>query len=324
METNQNPKPSLFFRRKLRIDEAFAWDHHCGGWRDVIRVIEKDLSTAKGTRFISAVEMQMFIAGPVQEPWVGFIHQVPWQDRSRHNLTNLLKLDAWRQSLPYCRGLWAMTEYQRDYLNELHVEVPIEIIRYPVAKTRQPFSPEQFRYASPRKLYCIGGFLRDWQAFYDLKAEGFQKVILRNHEFDKYYSSLAINKSVHIEPRASATEYHRIFSEHVVFLHLIDAVAVTVMLECIAAATPLVVNCVGATAEYLGKQYPLFYCSLGEATEHISNEQRLLQAHTYLKELPTRRDYELDHFTDRLQRTNIYQALPDPYIERPQRDYPLL
>jgi len=98
----------------------------------------------------------------------------------------------------------------------------------------------------------------------------------------------------------------------VVFLNLFDALGVTTMVECIMTRTPLLINRVGAVAEYLGDGYPLYYATLDEAAEKLQDTDLLLAARDYLACLPWRDELRLDSFAARLQNTAVYRGLPDP------------
>lgn len=302
----------LIDRKKLRIDAPFFWENHRGGWRDVVRVLS-ELSTPRGTLFFSSVDDQFFDHGSVSEPWVGFVHQVPYQSLRFPDLHRFVQSDAWRKSQSSCRGLWVLTEYQRQFLIQQGVTVPISLVHYPIAEPKQSFCAERFRTTKHRKLYCIGEFLRDWQAVYDLEAPGYQKVILDNPEFAATRETLRENDTVAVERRVSDEEYDRILANHIVFLKLFDAVAVTVMVECIATATPLLINRVGAVAEYLGDDYPLYFDSLNQAEAYLTDDDRIVAAHEYLQRHSMRKRIRLDDFAETLQNTTVYRALPDPY-----------
>jgi len=44
-----------------------------------MRVVADQLHSPHGVRFFSSVDDQFADHGPVAEPWVGFVHQVPRQ-----------------------------------------------------------------------------------------------------------------------------------------------------------------------------------------------------------------------------------------------------
>lgn len=81
----------------------------------------------------------------------------------------------------------------------------------------------------------------------------------------------------------SNEEYDALLSRSIVFLNLIDASAVNTLIECIARNTPVLVNPLPATIEYLGEKYPFFYHSMEEASAMATNTDLIHAAHKYLK-----------------------------------------
>lgn len=294
--------------RKLDVSFPTFWAHHRGGWRRTVQVIDEQLGIRGGVRFVSAVEDELVHRGPVIGPWVGFVHQVPRQHSGFPDLERLVQMPAWRWSMPTCLGLWVLTEYQRTTLLNLGVDVPISLVRYPVELPVPSFRMAAFERS--RRLLFVGEFLRDYQAFYDLPAPGLDKVLLAYQGFDPSSLRLEVNDSVTLRPRCGAAEYDRLLTESVVFLRLFDAVANTTTVECLARATPIVVNRVGAADEYLGSDYPLLYNSLEEAAEMVRDNGRILAAHEHLRDAPMRQEITEHRFVAALANTVVYRMLP--------------
>lgn len=89
------------------------------------------------------------------------------------------------------------------------------------------------------------------------------------------------DESVVIIPTLIDAEYDDLLSKNVVFLKLHDAGAVNTIIECIVRNTPIVVNKIPSTIEYLGDAYPLYYERLDDIPELLTLEN-ILSAHTYL------------------------------------------
>lgn len=300
--------------RKLALHRPISWPHHRGGWQEVVRVVSERLHDPRGTRFLTAVEDQLYYHGAVLEPWVGFIHQVPRQSLGFPDLERLVTLPAWRASLPYCLGLWVLTNYQRETLRALGVKVPIALVRYPTLAPTELFSLDQFR--AHRKVAFLGEFLRNYQAFYDLEAPGNDKRLYAYDGYEPKALGLRTNDSVTVERRVPSEAYDALLASHVVFLSLFDAGANTTVVECIASGTPILINEVGGVPEYLGQDYPLYYESLAEAGEKLRDLKLLARAHEYLLSLPIRRELTHDVFVERLQNTGPYRCLPVPERQR--------
>jgi hypothetical protein len=296
---------------RLKIERAISWPWHNGGWRWIVELLTEQLHDQHGTLCITAVEDELYLHGPIQEPWVGFIHQVPKQDLPFPDLERLVDMTSWRASLPYCRGVWVLSEYLRDALRELGVTVPIGLVPYATPTPRTYWTPEALR-AGPGEVYFIGEFLRNYQAFYDLDAGNRAKVLLAPAEFDPQALGIADNGSVEVRGRVDSATYEHTLASSVVFLNLIDAPANTTVVECLARATPLIINRLPAVEEYLGADYPLFYDHLDEAAVLLRSEERLVAGSRHLAALPMQKQITASAFLDNLQRTAIYRELPNP------------
>ncbi len=79
------------------------------------------------------------------------------------------------------------------------------------------------------------------------------------------------------------TEYDKLLASHVVFLKLEDASAVNTIIECIIRNTPVVVNRLPATVEYLGSNYPLFYDNVHEVSKFTAKD--IQAAYKYLSKM---------------------------------------
>ena len=80
-----------------------------------------------------------------------------------------------------------------------------------------------------------------------------------------------------------------LLSENIAFVELYDASANNAVIECVARATPLLVNPLPAVVEYLGTGYPLYFSSLVEAADKAMDLALLHDAHRYLTTCETRR-----------------------------------
>jgi hypothetical protein len=296
---------------RLKIPRPIHWDHHNDGWRWIVQLLTEHLVDPKGTYCATAVEDEFFVYGPIQEPWVGFVHQVPKQHLPFPDLERLVQMPTWQASLPYCHGLWVLSEYVRRALRNLGVTVPIDLVRYATPTPATYWAPEAMR-AGPREVYFIGGFLRNYQAFYDLDAGDRAKVLLAQKGFDPRTRGLADNGTVEVRDRIDSSTYEHTLARSVVFLNLFDATANTTVVECLVRATPLIINRLTGAEEYLGIDYPLFYETLEEAAALLRSEERLIAGSRHLAALPIQEEITGRAFLESIQRTAVYHDLPIP------------
>jgi glycosyltransferase involved in cell wall biosynthesis len=299
---------------KIRIETPYAWESHRGGWATVVKYIKSHFDNPKGVLLVSAVEDHLIQVGPITEPWVGFVHQVPFQDLSFPDLSRLLVMDDWKQSELHCRGLFVLCHYVKHFLRSRGVALPISVVPYPQETDVPRFSWKQWQSRTPRTLLHVGEFLRNYQAFFDLSAPGYQKVMLTNPDLNVYMDRLGIQRhsSVKMVPRVENETYDRMLSESVVFLNLKDAVAVTAILECVVRQTPVLVNRVGAVTELLGNDYPLLYDTIQEAEQLLMDQDAIRSAHEYLVTTSLAERCTFSAFHSAFTRSAVYRSLPEP------------
>ncbi|GMT99593.1 hypothetical protein KH5H1_37130 [Corallococcus caeni] len=292
------------------MDRTFAWAHHREGWSRVEALVRDHLTCRDGVLFVSAVEDQLFHVGPVQEPWVGVVHQVPHHDLPGFpDVERLLRLKAWQASEPHCLGLWTLTDYVRRFLVDHGVRVPVGVLPYPSSRDVPSFDLDRFASRARPRLLHVGEFLRDYQAFFDLDVPTWQKQMLRPADWSTRSRNVRMNDSVDVVPPVDNAGYDELLTESAVFLHLRDAPANTAIVECIARATPVCVNRVGGVVEYLGPEYPLY--DDGNAASLLRDLGRVRDAHRYL--LERRKRFGTDEeFLEKASASAIYVSLPNP------------
>lgn len=306
--------------RCIRLDGQEGWEHHAGGWKDVIEAVRDNLHCADGIKFLGSVEDEMFAGHVIAEPWVGFLHQVP-----RHNLKwfpdleRLLRLDTWIASAKNCLGLFVLSTVLKDYLLAECPEIPVARVPYPFTPTTSRFDFRTYNQQSERRLLFVGEYLRNYQAFFDLEAPGYRKYLLlpSNARLDHVRDTGSVLRL----PRVSDEEYDALVARSVLFLNLYDAPANTTVLECIARGTPLLINRLPGVVEYLGNDYPLFYESLDEASALLSDSARLEAAVAHLAEIREGGTLSRETFVDAVVESAIYRSLPVPSTQQRFRTY---
>jgi hypothetical protein len=97
------------------------------------------------------------------------------------------------------------------------------------------------------------------------------------------------DSSVLIQNKVDNQTFDNLLSSNIVFLKLVDASACNTLIECIVRNTPIIINKLDAITELLGKDYPLYYETIEEAsllaTELTTNETLLTETINYLSNL---------------------------------------
>jgi glycosyltransferase involved in cell wall biosynthesis len=300
--------------RKLNTSGLTPWQHHRGGWKYVCRLLAEHLHCDDGIRFIGSVEDEIAERKVIAEPWVGVVHQVPKNNlRWFPDLERLLNDECWKASAQNCLGVFVLSTYVKDYLQSHGCPVPVARLFYPVEETDHLFSFERFANGVPKRLVCGGEFLRNFQAFYDLRALGFSKQLLVHEGFK--WDSIIPNDSVLLLGRVSDEEYDALLEESVVYLNLFDAPANTTVVECIVRNTPVLINQLPGVVEYLGDDYPFYYQTSEEAEWKLQQMDLIRQTSDYLKQAPIKRNLTRDFFLASVQNSAIYRSLPIPLTQ---------
>ena len=109
--------------------------------------------------------------------------------------------------------------------------------------------------------------------------------------------------------RLSDADFDALLAENIVFLDLYDSNANNAIVECIARATPLLVNSLPAVVEHLGPDYPLYFDSLSEAAEKTLDTKLIYEAHLHLKNCQTRHKLHPEYFLNSVTESEVYQQL---------------
>ena len=165
------------------------------------------------------------------------------------------------------------------------------IYSIPIASGNEYAKLRLIPYSSARPLEVIDGMLKKEKAIYCIEIE------------QKYIDNTITKSSL------SNEDYDELLSENIIFLDLYDSSANNAIIECIARATPLLVNPLPAVMEYLGEDYPFYYNSLEECAEKAEDLNLVKEAHEYLKECATRKKLSQEHFKKTFEESEVYNLL---------------
>lgn len=290
--------------RKIRVLCPAEWNHHNTGWPSCVRELKSKLHTNNGVDFYSNSMLNMLEYGPVAErPWVGVLHATP----EKH----IEKVISESPSMKKCLGVFGLSEYVCDFLRST-TDKRVSRIHMALEKPMFQFNPNLFLFGQP-KVVMIGHWMRRFESIYELNADGYQKVILKCSapeapDYEQMLSS-AIRFNVKIEDGLERNKYEKFFESNIVFLNLIDSSANNTVIECMVNRTPILINRLPALEEHLGKEYPLFYENIEEASRKIADKNLVLIAHEHLKKINTE-PYNVKNFASELSESEVYKCLP--------------
>jgi polysaccharide pyruvyl transferase WcaK-like protein len=258
---------------------------------------------------------------PFRKEWTGIFHHTPDRDYDINNLSAIIESRSFLSSLKYCKRLFTLSQYLADWLQSQLPTVQVVALHHPSEPVENIWTKSQWLSNGDKKLIQIGAWMRDVFAIYTL-ASPIRKCALRGKQMDNYFptrelvesftkSTTGVDystiqacrhttnkfltclydyvhsslKSVGVIEFLENEDYDRLLSENIVFLKLINCSACNTIIECILRNTPIVVNRLPATEEYLGKDYPLFYTTLDQATELLKSPEKILEANSYLENM---------------------------------------
>lgn len=328
----QNHVVPLFKHYPGKINLSAQLDNfygkHRSGWTYAVRRLSH-LHNPKGI-FLDAFIERTFAwnkssAEPHFRPWIGFIHVPPripeWFQGDQSN-ERIFKSRKWKQSLPFCRGLFTLSQYHRNYL-EKNLDIPVDNLIFPTETPEVKWGWDKFQRNPERKLIQVGWWLRRIHSIYRLPAGSYRKIFLKVDYFNWDY---IIHKEYEILKKSglfsaemyetadtvnfvSDDQYDRLLAGNIIFLHLYDSSANNTIIECMVRNTPLLVNPLPAVKEYLGEDYPFYFNSLEEAAEKAEDEDLIQKTHLYLLNHPLKACLTGEYFAKSFEESKIYRNL---------------
>ena len=318
------------YERKIDLSDQLVADfgRHRSGLKYGLRYL-RVLQNPKGSVLDAFVERTFIWNGAGVKshlrPWIGFIHvppHVPEWFHSEHSNDVLIASGAWKESLPYCRGLFAMSAYHKKHL-EKKLDVPVDSLHLPTETPRIKWSWGEFQSNRQKKIVQVGWWLRKLHAIYQLPRCDYGKIFL-SVEHPSLPHLIAKERELLISEGTftwdmydtvetcsflSNEEYDRLLSRNIVFFYLYDASASNAIIECIARNTPLLVNPIEPVQEYLGSDYPFYYQSLEEAVSKAMDFDLVYRTHQFLVNHPDKEKLSGRYFLDSFANSEIYRDL---------------
>lgn len=265
-----------------------VWDHHRSGWKYVMHHTTERFHSPRGLVKCYGYLDGMFYANKVlDEPWIGFAHNPPFRPDEYpkkysgcYFLGELIRNPLWRESYQNCLGLYTLCSYTKRYLlDQLGANVKINVLTHRSETVPLKFNMGKFFGNNKKKLAFIG------HSIYNIPTKKNRKVIYnaKHHSHDIDYKEMMLyvnwdHDEVEIADRIPDDEYDRLLSENLVFVDFYDTAANNVVVECIVRNTPVLVNRLLASEEYLGRSYPLFFDTLEEAADKAEDMNLILHA----------------------------------------------
>lgn len=284
------------FRLVRTQSNIVGYGYHRSGWPMAVAALRRYDDAAAPLILDDFPEQRFIYRHPVllDRPWVGIWHHPPdvphWTGTASHGLARVFARADVRETMATMRGVIALSEHLAAFVRE-HVRCPVTVLTHPTATDVPMWDASSL--ANPRLLQ-VGHYLRNVRAIHAVavSVSGWRCVRrLPNTMHVRNYDRLCREHYGTEDSPLVATEWGRIgnadydreLATSVVLTDLVAASANNVLVECLARATPLIVNRIPPVVEYLGQEYPLYYDSLADVPR-LLDDARLLAAHDYLRE----------------------------------------
>jgi len=293
---------STFFKQNFNIDLAqqqldylhtnilkLDWSycnklHHCHyqGWNQIIGQLRRRfLQNDNGVVFIDFFDIDIgsreILNATKTRKWIGFVHRAPGVKFSREKNTLVYLLDHLKSRhllhtiMSNCCGIFVLSHYLERFLqsyfyqSDPKINVKIEMLYHP-KEIAIKFDFPTFFASKSRNILHVGQYLRNLDSFKQLVVPAkYSKQIVKGNLKDG--------------------EYEALLGTSIVFVDLLDASANNLVVECMSANIPILINRLAPLEEYLGESYPLFYRNLGEASRLLENDEKINEAYRYLTNL---------------------------------------
>lgn len=229
-------------------------------------------------------------------PWVGFIHNPPnhplWFD-FHNSVHKLLENIFFKESLKSCLGIFTLSKYLADFLED-KINKPIYYLYHPTELIVPKF--EMYNFIKNKTVVQLGYWLRKMYSITEIKRTDYKlewlpsdyeyaKTKLRDEQTfmgDHWYNSNKKWKNIFIHKFISNDDFDQKISQSIVLCNLYDSSANNTIIECIARETPIIINRLPATEEYLGADYPMF---IDGPIDQMLDDDRIWESHIYLKNI---------------------------------------
>jgi hypothetical protein len=320
------------FEKKINLTDQLNvnFGRHRSGWSYAIQNL-KSLHNPQGILLDTFIERTFCWhpkgIKPHMQPWIGFIHVPPeipkWFSYKQTNEA-IFNSETWGKSLPYCKGLFTLSNYHKKHL-EKKFDIPINNLIFPTEIPKLKWNWDRFTANKEKKIVQVGWWLRKLHAIFQLPLQKnqYKKIFLsvEHKNLPKLIEKereILLNEGTFKEEMYKTaeklmylpnSEYDRLLVENIVFVYLYDASANNTVIECIVRNTPILINPLEAVKEYLGDDYPLYYNSLEEAAEKAANFDLIYKTHQYLDNHPIKLKLTGHYFLESFANSQIYRSL---------------
>jgi hypothetical protein len=317
-------------QRKLVLGgKSQSFGQHRNSFNSLIHSLEPlEISNADGdgVLFIPFLERQ-FVWGDewgeanssdpraLEQPWIGILHvpfEVPeWISDIRPE--RFLTSDLFLRSRPYCRGIVTLAHDIEEDLQHFDPGLSTLSVLHPTESAVRSFDPK--RYLAAPTIIQVGDWLRKLQAIHRVQARGHRRIMLLKQGTRDFLERDIRMYGNHQDPLVEMVDfisndrYDELLSSSVVLCLLYATAANNVVIECIARATPILINPLPAVVEYLGRDYGLYVLDEAEADAKLATPGAVETAHEYLLARRAQLDLSYEGFCRTIGASGFYENL---------------
>ena len=259
--------------------------------------------------------------GVVTEPFVCILHNPPnipaWFDHCCSPQVITAK-PRFVDSLRYCEGIYVFSEYlKRWLLDNVGVPCPVDVLTHPTEDVDRKWSVDRFM-RGPPQIVQVGYWLRRMHSIYAIDLpDHYRRVWLygskrafelfvaeAENEGEGSYSAAAV-EALRLDNR----EYDELLSECVVLVDVYDSSCNNAIVESVVRHTPALVRRLPPTEEYLGRDYPLFFDDLAEASRKARDIALIAKAHGHMRALHESGRFSGEGFVRDVEASFVYRKL---------------
>ena len=230
----------------------------------------------------------------LKKDWVGIVHD-PENSHHFFKNKNLLEHKQFKESLPFCKGLFCMSKNVKTWIQTtLQPDFFVDVLYHPLShKINVQWNYDSYK--QNKKIYQIGNWLRKTYSIYQLETSCEKNMLPYNKRQVNELIYFLKRDKVHLHKKDISSvnhiryindeQYNNIFHKSIIFLNLYSSTCNNVIMEAITSNCPIVINRLEPIEDYLGKDYPLFYDTLREASLLIENDEMIKEAHNYLQKM---------------------------------------
>jgi hypothetical protein len=298
--------------KKIQVNNQHTWSQHFMGWQPAIDEIKK-LHHNQGVLFIGYLD-KIAAFEKIKEPFIGFFHHTPENPDIYYKkplvgkfkgLEYYFQTNIWNENKRFCKGIFTLSSHLAEFIKK-KTGIKSQSLLHPFPQPETFFDFDDFLENPNKMLFHPGNWLRNFDIFNKIKSP-FKKYITNKIFFKNP------NRTVHSLGFIDKEKYNSILDQNIVFQCYYDMGASNTLGECIVKNTPIIINRLPATEEYLGKDYPLFFDTIDEAETILHNTEKIEEGYIYLKTLDKNK-FLPQTFLENFYNSQIYQELKIPTL----------